>query len=113
MSGRITLTYMDYIERGGDKKSKFFSGDGRIEDHWVKWNRLSRRWALTLSDLDLRVEIKKGDEGEQEISCDSKFMLGIMDELGNSNRSNYHSIRVVYEYIIYLVMDNTGGHGKN
>ena len=39
-------------------------------------------------------------------------MLGIMDELGNSTRRTYRSIGVVDEEIIYLVMDNAGGHGK-
>ena len=58
-----------------------------------------------MDDLDLRVETKKGDEGEQEISFDTKFMLGIMDKLGNSNRSTYRGIRVVEEEIIYLVMN--------
>ena len=55
----------------------------------------------------------KGEEGDQEISCDSKFMLGMMDELGNSTRSTYRSIGIIDEEIIYLVMDNMGGHGTN
>ena len=64
-------------------------------------------------DLELQVETIKGDEGEQDISCDSKFMLGMMDELGNYTRSTYCSIGVAGEDIIYLVMNNEGGHGKN
>ena len=66
-----------------------------------------------MSDLELRAEMKKGDKGEQEISCDSKFMLGMMDKLGNSTRRTYYSIGVVDKEIIYLVMDNAGGHGKD
>ena len=61
-------------------------------------------WELTLDDLDLRLEKKKGDEGKHDISFDTNFMLGIMDKLGNSTRSNYRSIMVVEEEIIYLVM---------
>ena len=57
-----------------------------------------------MDDLDLRVETKKDDEGEQEISFDTKFMLGIMDKLENSNRRTYRSIRVVEDEFIYLVM---------
>ena len=41
------------------------------------------------------METIKGDEGEQDISCDSKFMIGIIDELGNSTRSTYRSIGIV------------------
>ena len=57
--------------------------------------------------------MKKGYEGEQDVSFDSKFMLWIMDELGNSIQITYFSIRAVVKDIIYLVMDNTGGHGRN
>ena len=50
-------------------------------------------------------------KGEKEFSCDSKFMLGVMDELGNFTWITYRIIGVANEEIIYLVMDNTGGHG--
>ena len=113
VSGRIIFMDKSYGERGGDKKSNFFSGDSRIRDHWVKENRFKMRLELTLVDLDMQVKMKKGDEGEKDISCDSKFMLGIMDELGNATRNTYHSIRVADEEIIYLVMDNEGGHETN
>ena len=66
-----------------------------------------------MSDLDLQVEIRKGDGNDQEISFDNKFILGTMDKLGNSTQSSYRSIGVVEEKIIYLVMDNTRYHGTN
>ena len=50
---------------------------------------------LTLYVLDHQVEIKKGGEGYQDISYYSKFMLGMMDELGNSTQRTYRSIGVV------------------
>ena len=40
-------------------------------------------------------------------------MLGIMDKLGNYARRTYLSIGVVGKEVIYLVMDNAGGHGTN
>ena len=82
-------------------------------DHWVKEYRLVRRWPLTLSDLELQVEVQKGYEGDKDIPCDSKFIIGVMDELGNATRITHCSIREVDEEIIYMVMDNAGGHGKN
>ena len=36
-----------------------------------------------------------------------------MDELGNATCSIYCGIWVVRKEIIYLVMDNAGGHGEN
>ena len=57
--------------------------------------------------------MRNGYEGDQEISCDSKFIIWIMDELGNSTQITYRSIGVFDKDIIYLVVDNAGGHGKN
>ena len=39
-------------------------------------------------------------------------MLGMMYKLGKYKQSSYHSIGVVAEEIIYVVMDNAGGMGK-
>ena len=103
--------YASYGERGGDKKISF-SVDGRIKDNWVKENITTRRRALTLSDLELRSETRKVEKGEHDISCDSKFMLGMMDELGNSIRSTYRSIGIVDEEISYMVMDKAEWYGK-
>ena len=50
-----------------------------------------------MADLDLQVGTKKADKGDQDISFDAKFMLGIMYKLGNSIRITYRSIRVVDE----------------
>ena len=61
----------------------------------------------------MQVEMRKGDDGDQYISCDYKFMLGIMDELVNSTQSTYRIIGLVDEEIIYLVVDNAGGYGEN
>ena len=57
--------------------------------------------------------MRKVDKVKQDISCDSKFMLGMMYNLGNSTRSTYRSIGVVDEEIIYVVMYNVVGHGTN
>ena len=66
-----------------------------------------------MSDLELQVEMINGDKGENYISCYPKFMLGMMDELWNSTQSTYRSIGVVDKEVIYLVVDNVGGHGTN
>ena len=66
-----------------------------------------------MAGLGLQVEIKMSDKVEQDISCDSKFMIGIMNELGNVTQSTYFSIGVVDKEIIYLLIDNVGVHRKN
>ena len=59
-----------------------------------------------MAELDLKLEMQKGDYYEHDISCDSKFMLGIMDDLGNSTQITYQNIGVVYEEIIFIVVVN-------
>ena len=67
--------------------------------------------ALTIDDLDLSVYIKKGDEVEEDCSCDSTFMLATMDEVGRDIRSYFFWVPVTT--VIYLIIDIAGGHGKN
>jgi len=67
--------------------------------------------ALTIDDLDLSVYIKKGDEVEEDCSCDSTFMLATMDEVGRDIRSYFFWVPVTT--VIYLIIDNAGGHGTN
>ena len=52
-----------------------------------------------------------GDEYEQDCSCDSQFMLGIMEEIGDAIRNYYWFLP--YFISVYLVIDNAGGHGTN
>ena len=65
---------------------------------------------LELKDVHLRVSVPKGEERVKDVSCDSKFMLGVMDEIGKSIRSHYSFIP--QETPVHLFMDNAGGHGK-
>ena len=42
--------------------------------------------AITMDDLTLSVCMKKGDEIQVDCSCDSKFMLQVMGEIGEAMR---------------------------
>ena len=53
---------------------------------------------------------KHGDEVEEDCSCDSKYMLGAMNRVGEAIRARYHWIP--REESCYLVMDNAGVHGS-
>jgi len=64
---------------------------------------------VTLDDLDLRVRLQKGDELEEDVSCDSAYMLEAMRRVGTSMREVFHW--VPEDKPVYLFMDNAGGHG--
>ena len=55
------FVYDSYRDRGCENKGKFFSRDGRIEDHWVKDNIFARIHPPTLAELDMQVNMQKGD----------------------------------------------------
>ena len=59
------------------------------------------------------VRYNKGDEREEDCSCDSEFMRSTMDEVGAAIRGRYEANGVRAEEVIYLVMDNAGGHGTD
>ena len=58
MSICIMFTYKSYRDRVIDKKSNLLSGEGIIQDHWIQENRIARRQAITLSELELRLNSK-------------------------------------------------------
>ena len=67
--------------------------------------------ALTIEDLDLSVMYCQGDEVEEDCSCDSRYMLEKMGEVGQEIRSYFHWVPM--ERDIILVIDNAGGHGTD
>jgi hypothetical protein len=45
------------------------------------------------------------------ISCDSEFMLGVMDRVGKALRDSFKWVKP--NEWMYLVMDNARGHGTD
>jgi len=66
---------------------------------------------VTLEDVILQVRYRAGDIIEEEISCDSEFMLDVMDRVGKALRDSFKWVKP--NEWIYLVMDNFGGHGTD
>jgi hypothetical protein len=60
--------------------------------------------------FELVARYNKGELREVDCSCDSEFMLSVMDDVGKAIREAYSS--VPFDEVIYLFMDNAGGHGK-
>ena len=52
VSDRLIFTYDIYGDICGENKSKFLSGDGRIENHWFKEKIIASRSPLALDDLE-------------------------------------------------------------
>ena len=66
---------------------------------------------LTLEDLQLFVEYKKGDDLVEDISCDSEYMLDVLPRMAKAMRKKFDYLPP--NTVLYLQMDNAGGHGTN
>lgn len=62
-----------------------------------------------LGGYELMARYEKGDDLEKDISCDSKFMTKVMPMVGQAIRRAYSW--VPDEEVIYMYLDNAGGHG--
>jgi hypothetical protein len=60
--------------------------------------------------FELVARYNKGELREVDCSCDSEFMLSVMDDVGKAICEAYSNIP--FDEAIYLFMDNAGGHGK-
>jgi hypothetical protein len=110
---RLVLSYCRYSRTG---KTKKIIRIRQNNDESVLTNRRIRLKngtirALTIDDLDLHVEHKKGDMVQRDITCNTAFMLDVMEELGRRIRNSFHWVHI--DTPVYLFVDNAGGHGTN
>ena len=46
--------------------------------------------AIEVKDLMLKVQMHAGDVVEKDCSCNSEFILKVMDDVGKATREKYH-----------------------
>ena len=74
---------------------------------------------VEIDDLELGVRHQRGNKVTKDCSCDSKWMLETMNEVGKAIRDAHHcwvkwDPQCFQESdVAHLVMDNAGGHGSN
>jgi hypothetical protein len=62
-----------------------------------------------LAHVGLEVYYSKGEMTQKDMSCDSNYMLTVMDKVGEAIRRKFAWVPLLET--VYLVMDNAGGHG--
>lgn len=107
---------MDYKSNGNEKtgssKYRIVKGHEKLSSlEQYKPDSGGQKVKVELGDLKLAVRYKDGDKVTTDVSCDSKWMLETMGEVAEAIRAAYHWIPS--EQVIYLVMDNAGGHGTD
>ena len=63
----------------------------------------------SINNMVLHKNIPKGAVAQRDTTCDSKFMLETVHEIGMSIRRAYEFVNK--NQVIYLIIDNAGGHG--
>ena len=66
---------------------------------------------LCIQDLNLIKMHPAGAEVIKDVNCDSAFMLRVIPSIGEAYRQKMRDIGVPDDELIYLVIDNAGGHG--
>ena len=108
---RLCLSYKSLRRtKMGDTLLTIEENEDELIERQIKDENGTMR-ALTIDDLDLSIYIKKGDEVEEDCSCDSVFMLATMDDIGKAIRNYFFWVPAAT--VIYLIIDNAGGHGTN
>lgn len=82
------------------RKIKYKRKDGTLEDR-----------KFTIKDLLLCVNPKEGSTMEKDLTCDSKFLMLCIHEIGESISDTYSFL--LQEQEIYLFMDNTSGQWQD
>jgi hypothetical protein len=110
VSDWLVIGYYSHT-RQGVKAWKALHPMDIVKELGMRTNEDGVQVEIKLQDLEVFVQQEAGDKVEEDISCDSDFMLRKIPEIGAALRSAYHWLR--RDETIYLIMDNAGGHGSN
>ena len=108
VSDRLVIGYETFT-RGGNKKWKWLDSADFLNELGMRTNKDGEQVAISMEDLELFVQQEAGDEVEEDITCDSNFMIEKIPQIGQALREIFYW--VPRQQVIYLFMDNAGGHG--
>jgi len=111
LSQRLVFRYQAWNNSGTKLEWKTVPASKMISECQIKITPNGQSRPLTVQDISLKCEAKKHDIVEEDITCDSSFMIKHMATVANMMRDAYHWVPA--EETLYLVMDNAGGHGTN
>ena len=109
VSERLTFSYYTYAN--GKKVIKDLAATQTFNDLGMMTKETGEQAPLTIDNLRIQVLLNKGDEVDEDVTCDSAFMLETMPNIAQTIRDKFHWIPATEK--VYLVMDNAGGHGSD
>ena len=110
VSDRLVIGFETYTANG-NKKWKELGPLDVIEQIGMRVTKEGQRVPTTINDLELFVQQQQGDQVDEDVTCDSTFMLQMIPTIGQKLRAAFHWVPENQK--IYLFMDNAGGHGTD
>jgi hypothetical protein len=113
---RIVLSYHTYSKSGKTRKVERIHQNENdnlpiISNNRIVINEQGIERPPTLNDLTMHDEYHPGNTVENDITCDSSFMLKIIEDVAHSICESFHWVAL--DKPIHLFMDNAGGHGSD
>ena len=104
----LCFSYKSHTNTGKSVKWVRLTSGFMLKDREIVTSNGVRR-SLKLEDLILHSNIKPGSTIVRDVTCDSKYMLENIDDIGQSIRTSFHWVENTK--VIYLFIHNAGGHG--
>jgi hypothetical protein len=110
---KLSLKFNEWIGNAGNQKWKRVDLDTCLSAQKMRVGPSSHEGTreITIHDVEFEVLNERGQQVMEDISCDSTFMLSVMNEVGAAIRASYHWVPLSQK--IFLGMDNAGGHGTD
>ena len=110
---RLELSYTSFIGSAGNTKEVVI---GDVTDiisicYRIDVSKEVAENPLKVHDINLKVRYQVGDIIERDYTCNSTYILTTMRHVAVMMRAKCHWIPL--STMLYLVMDNTGGHGTD
>ena len=104
----LCFRYTSYLGNNQTKTLEILL-DNETNENILITDELGNEWHLTIFNIDLSSYLPQGTYVEKEVNCNSAFMAQHLPSIGEEILKKMPW--VPREEIIYLVMDNAGGHG--
>jgi hypothetical protein len=109
VADRLSFSYQTFIGKSGNTDTKLLEDDDLVEQIEYRLNETNEIDYLNILEVSMSVRYEKGDLIEEDVNCDSTFMLANIHKVGEAIRTAFRW--VPRAQVCYLYMDNAGGHG--
>lgn len=104
---RLIFRYKTFYGKTGKSRWNLIDDNDCIEEVVYCPTEAEETSPLSIEQVQMMVQYDKGDIMEEDINCNSQFMLDNIDEIGEAIRAKFWWVQ--HEEQVFLFMDNAGG----